>query len=67
LIQLIAESYDLMKRGLRPSDEKLSVVHRHVKEAGLNAYLMETTSHIFCKVDERNGKRLLDVILDEAE
>ena len=36
-------------------------------EAELNAYLIEITSHIFRKVDERTGKRLVDVILDEAK
>ena len=32
----------------------------------LNGYLIEITAHIFRKVDERSGKRLIDVILDEA-
>jgi len=67
LMQLIAESYDLMKRGLRLSDEELSVVYSIWNEAELNAYLIEITSHIFRKVDERTGKRLVDLILDEAE
>ena len=67
LMQLIAKSYDLMKRGLGLSDEELSVVYSNWNEAELNAYLIEITSHIFRKVDERTGKLLLDVILDEAE
>ncbi len=67
LMQLIAESYDLMKRGLGLSDEELSVVYSHWNETELNAYLIEITSHIFRKVDERTGKHLLDEILDEAE
>jgi 6-phosphogluconate dehydrogenase len=67
LMQLIAESYDLMKRGLGLSDKELSVVYRHWNETELNAYLIEITSHILLKVDERTGKHLLDVILDEAE
>jgi len=66
LMQLIAESYDLMKRGLGLSDEELSVVYSHWNETELNAYLIEITSHIFRKVDERTGKHLIDVILDEA-
>jgi len=67
LMQLIAESYDLMKRGLGLTDEELSVVYGHWNETELNAYLIEITSHIFRKVDEQTGKHLLDVILDEAE
>ena len=67
LMQLIAESYDVMKRGLGLSDEELSVVYSNWNEAELNAYLIEITSHIFRKVDERTGKQLIDVILDEAK
>ena len=47
LMQLIAESYDLMKRGLELSDEELSVVFSNWNGSELNAYLMEITSHIF--------------------
>jgi 6-phosphogluconate dehydrogenase len=67
LMQLIAESYDLMKRGLGLSDEELSVVYRNWNKTELNAYLIEITSHIFHQVDERTGKQLIDVILDEAK
>ena len=67
LMQLIAESYDLMKRGLGLSDEELAVVYSNWNESELNAYLIEITSHIFRKVDERTGKKLLDMILDKAE
>ena len=66
LMQLIAESYDLMKRGFGLSDKELSVVYNNWNETELNSYLIEITSHIFRKVDEQTGKQLLDVILDEA-
>ncbi len=66
-MQLIAESYDLMKRGLGLSDEELSVVYSDWNKSELNAYLIEITSHIFRKIDERTGKLLVNVILDEAE
>jgi 6-phosphogluconate dehydrogenase len=66
LMQLIAESYDVMKRGLELSDKELSVVFSDWNGAELNAYLMEITSRIFTKVDEQSGKHLIDVILDEA-
>ena len=32
----------------------------------MNGYLIEITAHIFRKVDDKSGKRLIDVILDEA-
>jgi 6-phosphogluconate dehydrogenase len=67
LMQLIAESYDLMKRGFGLSDDELSNVYADWNKAELNAYLIEITSHIFTQADERTGKRLIDVILDEAK
>ena len=33
----------------------------------LNGYLVEITSHIFSKQDEKTGKRLIDEILDVAK
>jgi 6-phosphogluconate dehydrogenase len=67
LMELIAESYDLMKRGLGLSNEELSDVYAGWNKAELNAYLVEITSRIFCKVDEQTGKQLVDLILDEAK
>jgi len=67
LMQLIAESYDLMKRGLALSDAELSIIYGNWNENLLNAYLIEITSRIFAQVDEQTGKRLIDEILDEAK
>jgi 6-phosphogluconate dehydrogenase len=67
LMQLIAESYDLMKRGLGMSDDELHVVFDGWNQANLNSYLMEITADIFLRVDEETGKRLVDLILDEAK
>ncbi len=67
LMQLIAESYDLMKRGLGLSDEQLAGVYDNWNKAELNAYLIEITAHIFRKIDEHTGKPLIDMVLDEAK
>jgi 6-phosphogluconate dehydrogenase len=66
LMQLIAESYDLMKRGLGLSDDALSDIYQAWDETELNSFLIEITSHIFRKVDPQTGTHLLDLILDEA-
>lgn len=66
-IQLIAETYDLMKRGLGLSDDQLHAVYKRWKQRELNSYLLEITVDIFLQVDEKTGKRLIDVILDEAK
>ena len=67
VMQLIAETYDLMKRGFALSDDQLREVFNAWNKCELNGYLMEITSHIFSKVDERTGQRLIDEILDVAK
>ena len=66
LMQLIAESYDIMKRGLGLTDDELGDVYDLWNQGELNSYLVEITVHIIRRVDEKTGKRLIDVILDEA-
>jgi 6-phosphogluconate dehydrogenase len=67
LMQLIAESYDLMRRGLRLSDDEMHDIYDLWNREELSGYLMEITADIFLKKDEKTGKRLIDVILDEAK
>ncbi len=66
LMQLIAESYDLMKRGLGLNGKALYTVFEQWNQSELNSYLVETTAHVLRWIDDRTGKRLVDVILDEA-
>ena len=67
IMQLIAETYDLMKRGLGLNNEQLRDVYQSWNKAELNSYLMEITSHIFAKKDEKTGKHLIDEILGVAK
>jgi len=67
LMQLIAESYDLMKRGLGYGDDDLHRVFARWNAGELSGYLVEITAEIFLKVDARTGKRLINVILDAAK
>ena len=64
-MQLIAESYDLMRRGLAASAEELSQTFSRWNESYLNSYLIEISSAIFAKKDE-DGQPLIDKILDAA-
>jgi 6-phosphogluconate dehydrogenase len=66
LMQLIAETYHVMKCGLALNDDQLRDVYGKWNSGELNGYLMEITSHIFGKVDEQTGRRLIDEILDVA-
>jgi 6-phosphogluconate dehydrogenase len=66
IMQLIAETYDLLSRGMGLSDDELSDIFAQWNQVELNGYLVEITADIFRKVDENTGKRLVDVVLDEA-
>lgn len=66
LMQLIAETYDLLKRGLGLSDDQLHGVYEDWNQGDLQSFLVEITAHIFRQVDETAGRHLIDVILDEA-
>jgi 6-phosphogluconate dehydrogenase len=67
LMQLIAESYDLMKRGLGLDDDRLHEIYTTWNQSELESYLVEISGHIFSQQDPDTGKRLIDVILDEAK
>jgi 6-phosphogluconate dehydrogenase len=67
IMQLIAETYDLMKRGWGVNDDEVHEIYASWNKGELNGYLVEITSHIFSKQDEKTGKRLIDEILNVAQ
>ena len=67
IMQLIAETYDLMKRGWGMNDDEVHEIYASWNKGELNGYLVEITSHIFSKQDEKTGKRLIDEILNVAQ
>ncbi len=66
VMQLIAETYDLMKRGLHFEDNQIRDVYSNWNTGPLKSYLIEITSEIFEKTDEQTGKRLINEIVDIA-
>lgn len=66
LMQLIAESYDFMKRGLGLDNRRLQQVYQQWNRGALNSFLLEITADIFGQVDDRTGMDRIDVILDAA-
>ncbi len=66
IMQLIAETYDLMKRGMDFDAERLHGVYDEWNQGELNSYLVEITSDIFLKHDAKTKKPLVDMILDHA-
>lgn len=66
LMQLIAECYDLMKRGLDLSNDRLHQVFSEWNDGELESFLIEITAHIFTRQDDKSDGYLIDAILDSA-
>ncbi len=66
-MQLIAECYDLLHRGLCIPADELHTIFGEWNQRELKSYLIEITAAIFAKKDDETGKSIVDVILDEAQ
>ncbi|AEW44664.1 gluconate-6-phosphate dehydrogenase [Serratia symbiotica str. 'Cinara cedri'] len=64
-MQLIAESYSLLKKVLNLSNDQLAETFAEWNQSELNSYLISITKEIFTKKDTK-GRYLIDLILDEA-
>lgn len=67
IMQLIAETYDLMKRGLGLNNDQIANIYKEWNNGELNSYLIEITSNIFNKIDDKTNKSLIDNISDVAK
>jgi 6-phosphogluconate dehydrogenase len=65
-MQLIGESYHLLKELLGLSASELHQVYSRWNRGVLDSYLIEITADIFRQVDAETGKPLVEVILDAA-
>jgi 6-phosphogluconate dehydrogenase len=65
-MQLIAETYDIMRRGLGLSAAEMSEVFADWNSRDLNSYLIEVTAAVLRYVDPETGRPLVDLILDQA-
>lgn len=66
-MQLIAESYDLMKNVLGLSVAEMADIFKEWNEGELDSYLIEITADILTRKDDLGtGKPIVDVILDAA-
>jgi len=64
-MQMICETYQLMKHGLGMSNEEMHRVFAEWNEGELNSYLIEITRDILAYKDEE-GNYVVDLILDTA-
>jgi 6-phosphogluconate dehydrogenase len=66
-MQLIAEAYDILRQALNLDADKLADIFAQWNSGDLDSYLIAITAEVLRKRDEKTGKPLVDVILDEAE
>jgi 6-phosphogluconate dehydrogenase len=67
IMQLLAESYDLMHRGLGYTTERMAGIYDGWNRGDLDSYLVEITADILRKIDDTTGDPLVDKILDCAD
>ncbi|WP_224391491.1 NADP-dependent phosphogluconate dehydrogenase [Pseudonocardia sp. ICBG1293] len=66
-IQLIAEAYDLLTHVAGLSAPEIGKIFEEWNTGDLESFLIEITGIVLAKTDERTGKPLVDVIVDQAE
>jgi 6-phosphogluconate dehydrogenase len=66
-MQLIAEAYDVLHRGLKLSEDELHEVFARWNKGPLSSYLIEITAHIFTCIDNKTKRPLVEMVLDQAE
>ena len=67
MMQLIAESYDLMHRAMGMTDEAIADRFEAWNEGSLGGYLVEITSTVLRAKDEETGNPLVEMISDKAK
>jgi 6-phosphogluconate dehydrogenase len=66
-MQLIAESYDLLRHGAGLEVPEIAEQFQDWNKSELESFLIEITARVLSKTDQATGKPLVDVILDAAE
>ncbi|MBC7592306.1 MAG: NADP-dependent phosphogluconate dehydrogenase [Salinibacterium sp.] len=65
-MQLIAEAYDLIRRGTGLEPTAIADIFTEWNRGELESYLIEITAEVLKQVDASTGRPLVDVILDQA-
>lgn len=66
LMQILAETYDFMRRVLKMDYEQMSNTFAAWNDSELNSFLVEITAEVLRKTDAETGQPLVEVILDKA-
>ncbi len=65
-MQIISEAYFILKNVLGLTNEEMASVFKTWNEGRLHSYLIEITSKILLKKDDKTNQDMIDVILDQA-
>ena len=65
-MQLIAESYHIMRDLLDLSNDEIAGIFKEWNEGELDSFLIEITADALTKIDNETGKHVVDIILDRA-
>lgn len=65
-MQLIAESYHIMRDLLDLSNDEIAAIFKEWNEGELDSFLIELTADALTKIDPSTGKHVIDIILDRA-
>ena len=66
-MQLIAEAYDLIRKGTGKSAAEIADIFRSWNSGDLESFLIEITAEVLSQTDPTSGGALVDVIVDQAE
>ena len=66
MMQLTAEIYDLLHRGLGTNNTQVAAAFKQWNQGRLHGYLIELTAQVLTKQDPFTGGHLVDVIADQA-
>lgn len=65
-MQLIAESYHIMREMLDMSNDEIADIFKEWNEGELDSFLIELTADALTKIDPKTDKHVVDIILDRA-
>ena len=65
-MQLIAEAYDILKRGLGLGDDEIADIFTKWNKGVLDSFLIEITANILRFKDSEDGAPMVSKILDKA-
>jgi 6-phosphogluconate dehydrogenase len=65
-MQLIAEAYDLLRRGAGMTPAEIGSIFAEWNKGELDSFLIEITAQVLAQVDAATGDPLVDVVVDAA-